>query len=107
MHFKLKLKNLRVTVPYNHNRSNTENIECRPVMSPFQLPLTKELIMSSYHLERRILRHTSFPHSMHRPASPPTSSLAPSTSVAFFVTLRFFDLVPYVLILKTFHVKSP
>ncbi len=30
----------------------------------------------------------------------------PSTSVAFFVTLRFSNLVPYVAILKTFHVKK-
>ncbi len=33
MHFKLKLKNLWVTLPYKRNRSNTENIECRPVTS--------------------------------------------------------------------------
>ncbi len=29
-----------------------------------------------------------------------------STSIAFFVTLRFSNLVPYVAILKTFHVKN-
>ncbi len=32
-HFRLKLKNLWVTVPYKRNRSNTENIKCRLVMS--------------------------------------------------------------------------
>ncbi len=36
-HFKLKLKNLWVTVPHKRNRSNTENIESRPVMSLLQL----------------------------------------------------------------------
>ncbi len=40
------------------------------------------------------LRHTS------APARPP------STSVAFFMTLQFSNLVPYIVILKTFHVKN-
>ncbi len=31
---------------------------------------------------------------------------SPSTSVTFFIALWFSDLVPYVLILKTFHVKT-
>ncbi len=40
------------------------------------------------------------PHHCPHPAAPP------STSVAIFVTLRFSNLVPYVAILKTFHVKT-
>ncbi len=37
----------------------------------------------------------------------PDLTLLPSTFVAVFVTLQFSDLVPYVLILKTFHIKKP
>ncbi len=40
------------------------------------------------------MRHTSAP-------TPPLS-----TSIAFFVTLQFSNLVTYVAILKTFHIKS-
>ncbi len=39
-------------------------------------------------------------YTLTRPSPPPSS-----TSFAFFVTLQFSDLVPYVAILNTFHVK--
>ncbi len=55
IHFKLKLKDLWLTVLYKRNRSNTENIECRPVMSLLQLPLTNDPILSSNHPEWRTL----------------------------------------------------
>ncbi len=47
-----------------------------------------------------IIVDTDTPHQCPLPATPP------STSVAFFVTLRFSNLVPYVAILKTFHMKK-
>ncbi len=73
-------------------------------------PFTNEPILSSNHLERRTprLRRVT-PISLvlctvsplpHHPVWPP------STSVPFFVTLWFSNLVPYVLILKMFHVKK-
>ncbi len=43
---------------------------------------------------------TAAPHQCLDPTKPP------STSVAFFVTLRFSKLVLYLAILKTFHVKN-
>ncbi len=75
-------------------------------MSLLQLPLTNESIMSSYYREWRTARHTSFPHPTHRPVPPHLPIWLPSTSVAIFVTLQFSDLVLYVPILKTFHVKN-
>ncbi len=98
----MKLRNLRVTVPYKHNRSNVENVEY-DVTAP--VAPWERAILSSNHLEWKMPRLTSFPHSMHQPAPPPPPCLATSTSVAFCVTLWFSDLVPNVLILKTFHVK--
>ncbi len=47
-----------------------------------------------------IIVGTAMPHQCPHPATPP------STSVAFFVTLQFSILVPYVAILKTFHIKK-
>ncbi len=76
-HADFKLKYLCVTVRYKCNRSNTENIECRPVMSLLQLNLTNEHIMSSNHLEWRMPHHTSFPHSMNCPTTPPPPCLTP------------------------------
>ncbi len=46
-----------------------------------------------------IIVGTALPHQCPDPTKPPY------ISVAFFVTLRFSNLVPYVAILKTFHVK--
>ncbi len=46
-----------------------------------------------------IILGTAAPHQCPHPAKPP------STSVALFVKLRFSNLVPYVAILNTFHVK--
>ncbi len=47
-----------------------------------------------------IIVGTAAPHQCPHPAIPS------STSVAFFVTLRFSNLVPYVAILKTIHIKK-
>ncbi len=47
-----------------------------------------------------IIVDTAAPHQCPHPTTPP------STSVAFFVTLQFSNLVPYVAILKTFHIKN-
>ncbi len=43
---------------------------------------------------------------MYHPALPQPPCQAPIYFFAFFVTLWFSDLVPYVLILKTFHLKN-
>ncbi len=57
-------------------------------------------------------RRNRFHHCRHHCTHQCTHPIAPpSTSVAFFVTLflvtlRFSNLVPYVAILKTFHVKK-
>ncbi len=79
-------------------------------ISQLQLPLTIEPNLSSNHLEWRMLRlrHATpvFLILCTTPTPPPPPYLAPSTSAAFFVTLQFSDLVPYVLILKMFHIKS-
>ncbi len=93
-------------MPYKRNRSNIENIKCRPVMSLLQLPLTNKPICLLMTLSEECRTTPVFlilctilplPHHIVRPLS---------TSVAFFLTLWFSDLVPYVLILKTFHVKN-
>ncbi len=47
-----------------------------------------------------IIVGTAAPHQCPHPTMPP------STPVAFFVTLRFYNHVPYPSILKTFHVKK-
>ncbi len=91
------------------NRSNTENIVSRPVMSLLQLPLTNEpnhVFLSPWvrisHLRCdkpiSLILCTALPLSYH-------PMLPPSTSIAFFITLQFSDLVPYVLTLKTFTSK--
>ncbi len=56
--------------------------------------------------EWRMPLRTGFHHSMHCAAPPPLPCPLPSTSVAFFIKLWFSDLVPYVVILKMFHVKK-
>ncbi len=67
---------------------------------------TNEPILSSNHLERRTPRlHCAAPVSLIL-CTAPLLVCSPSTSVAFFVTLWFSDLVPYVLILKTFHIRN-
>ncbi len=89
----MKVKNLWVTVPYKRNRSNTENVKCRPVMSLLQLPLTKETksILSSNHREWRMPCHTSFLHSIHHPAPPALPCLAPIYfRCIFHYTLAFW-----------------
>ncbi len=47
-----------------------------------------------------------FHHRRHHRATPVPPPRCPSTSVVFFLTLRFSNLVPYVAILKTFHIKN-
>ncbi len=51
-------------------------------------------------------RRNRFRHCRHHHATPVLLATPPSTSVAFFVTLRFSNLVPYDAILKMFHVKK-
>ncbi len=110
-HFKMKLKNLRMTILYKCKRSNTENLECRPVMSLLSCPLrTNEPDLSFNQLEWRTPHlHRAIPVSLILCTAQPLPHhpvWLPSTSIAFFVTLWFFDLVPYVPILKTIHVKK-
>ncbi len=77
-----------------------------PVIA-LQLPLTHHPICydgNSSMCEWRKLhrRRPSFHYSIHSRPSP----ITPSTSVAFFVMFQFSDLVPYIVILKMFHVKT-
>ncbi len=51
-------------------------------------------------------RRNCFHHCKHPHTTPvPHPTKPPSTSVAFFVMLRFSNLVRYIAILKTFHVR--
>ncbi len=54
---------------------------------------------------RSIIVGTAAPHQCPHPTKPPSTSVAFLVTL-FFVTLQFSDLVPYVAILKTFHIKK-
>ncbi len=85
-----------------------------PFFVTLQIPLAlqKLQVVRVRVMEKRCTctaRRNRFHHCRHRRTTPhkcPHPTKSPSTSVAFFVTLWFSNLAPYVAILKTFHVKN-
>ncbi len=97
--YRLRTVQRRFAVPSTHTRIWFANHSTRSCIRGF----TNGSILSSNHLEWRTPRHTGFPHSVHCPAPPPTLS-GPHLLPLHFSW--FSNLVPCVLILKSFHVKN-